>query len=135
MARLRAFKKKANIQLTKNFNSSEFDCPCSKCSETIIDLDHVENLQKLRDRLGKSIKITSAYRCSDHNKAIGGATSSRHLVGDATDITVAGLSPDQVADICEPSFNGLGRYDTFTHIDSRPLTAKGKARWDFRKKK
>jgi uncharacterized protein YcbK (DUF882 family) len=136
MAKLRAYKKKANTQLTKNFNSSEFDCSCKACKETIIDLDHVDALQKLRDKLGKSIKINSAYRCPAHNKSVGGATNSRHVIGDATDIVVEGLTPDQVADMCEAEFSGLGRYDTFTHVDSRPLLKKGvKARWDFRTKK
>ncbi len=136
MANLRSYKKKANVQLTKNFSSSEFDCSCNECSTTIIDLDHVQALQKLRDVLSKSIKINSAYRCPNHNKNVGGASNSRHVIGDATDIVVAGMTPSQVADICEPMFNGLGRYDTFTHVDSRPLLAKGvKARWDFRKKK
>jgi uncharacterized protein YcbK (DUF882 family) len=135
MANLRSFKKKAGVKLSANFNSTEFDCSCNKCSETIIDLDHVANLQKLREKVGKSISINSAYRCASHNKAVGGSTNSRHVVGDATDIVIAGLSPAQVADICEPLFNGLGRYDTFTHIDSRALGAKPKARWDLRSKK
>ena len=37
------------------------------------------------------------------------------------------MHPDEVADACE-KFDGLGRYDTFTHIDSRG----SKARWDKR---
>lgn len=135
MANLRAFKKKAGVKLSANFNSTEFDCSCNKCTETIIDLDHVEALQKLRERLGKPLKINSAYRCPSHNKAVGGSTNSRHVVGDATDLVVSGISPDQLADICEPLFNGLGRYDTFTHVDSRSLGAKPKARWDLRSKK
>jgi uncharacterized protein YcbK (DUF882 family) len=136
MANLRSYKKKANAKLSKDFNSNEFDCPCNECTTTIIDLDHVAALQKLRDVLNKPIQINSAYRCPSHNKNVGGASNSRHVVGDATDITVAGLTPSQVADICEPMFNGLGRYDTFTHVDSRPLLDKGvKSRWDFRTKK
>lgn len=52
------------------------------------------------------------------------------MKGTATDIVVKGMTPDEVADACE-KFDGLGRYDTFTHIDSRGK----KARWDFRSKK
>ena len=37
------------------------------------------------------------------------------------------MDPDEVADACE-KFDGLGRYDSFTHIDSRG----SKARWDKR---
>ena len=36
-----------------------------------------------------------------------------------------------VADIAEKLFDGVGRYDTFTHVDSRGL----RARWDMRTKK
>lgn len=122
--------KDKDIKLSKNFKVSEFSCKCSKCSETLIDLDHVAKLQKLREDLNSPITINSAFRCESHNKAIGGAKNSQHLLGIATDIVVKGMSPDEVADACE-NFDGLGRYDTFTHIDSR-----GKlARWDNRTRK
>lgn len=133
---LKQFKKGVKTQITKNFASTEFDCSCKRpdCTVTNIETDHVEALQKMRDKWGKSVKITSGYRCPAHNAAEGGATNSRHKVSDATDIQVQGMTPAQVADDCE-HFNGLGRYDTFTHIDSRPLGGKPKARWDFRRKK
>jgi hypothetical protein len=53
------------------------------------------------------------------------------MKGTATDIAVKGMSPDEVADCAEKLFDGLGRYDTFTHVDSRGK----KARWDLRSKK
>jgi uncharacterized protein YcbK (DUF882 family) len=133
---LKQFKKGVRTQITKNFASTEFDCNCKRpdCTVTNIETDHVEALQKMRDKWGKSVKITSGFRCAAHNAAEGGASNSRHKVSDATDIQVEGMTPAQVADDCE-HFNGLGRYDTFTHIDSRPLGGKPKARWDFRRKK
>lgn len=136
MALVKQFKKGVKTQITKNFSSTEFDCSCkrSDCQWTNLDVHHVEQLQKMRDKWGKSVKITSGYRCPEHNKLEGGASKSRHLTSDATDIVVAGMTPEEVAKDCE-HFNGLGRYDTFTHIDSRPLGGKPKARWDFRKKK
>lgn len=133
---LKQYKKGVKTQITKNFASTEFDCNCKRpdCKVTNIETDHVEALQKMRDKWGKSVKITSGFRCAAHNAAEGGATNSRHKVSDATDIQVQGMTPDQVADDCE-HFSGLGRYNTFTHIDSRPIGSKGKARWDFRRKK
>ena len=53
--------------------------------------------------------------------------SSQHKLGTATDIQVSGMHPSEVQDACE-KFDGLGRYDSFTHIDSRG----SKARWDKR---
>lgn len=130
MANIKKYKKGDKTKLSANFQAKEFDCSCSKCLETLIDLDHVAKLQKLREDLGSSIKITSAYRCESHNAAIGGAKNSQHKLGTATDIRVSDMTPDEVADACE-HFDGLGRYDTFTHVDSRG----SKARWDNRKKK
>lgn len=135
MAKIRIYKRGQKTQITKNFSSTEFDCSCkyAECNVTILDVDHVEKLQQKRDKWAKPIKITSAYRCTRHNKDVGGASQSRHIVSDATDIQVTGMTPDQVANDCE-DFNGLGRYNTFTHIDSRPLSKGEKSRWDFRKK-
>ena len=125
------YPKKAHVQLTPSFNSNEFDCPCNRdsCKETLIDLDHVKKLQKLRDDLNAPIHIDSATRCLEHNTEVGGEPHSQHMLGHATDIKVVSMTPDEVADACE-GFDGLGRYNTFTHVDSRG----SKARWDFRTK-
>ena len=131
MANIKSFKKGDKTKLSANFSVKEFECKCGKCPETLINLDHVERLQQLRDNIGRSITITSAYRCLAHNTAVGGEKNSQHMKGHATDITVKGMTPDEVADACEKLFDGIGRYDTFTHIDSRGR----KARWDFRTKK
>ena len=37
------------------------------------------SLQALRDRLGKPLIVRSAYRSPEHNRAVGGATRSKHL--------------------------------------------------------
>lgn len=124
---IKKFKRGENVKLSKNFHLKEAECKCGKCSETLVDLDHVKKLQKLREDLNASIKITSWYRCPNHNKKVGGSDNSIHKKGSATDIQVADMHPDEVADACE-KFDGLGRYDSFTHIDSRG----SKARWDKR---
>ena len=127
MANIKKYKKGEDIRLSKNFSLREYECSCSDCNETLVDLDHVTKLQKLREDLGASIKITSAYRCQKHNDAVGGSSHSQHKLGTATDIQVSGMEPTAVQDACE-HFDGLGRYDTFTHIDSRGKSA----RWDKR---
>ena len=130
MADIKKFKRGEDVQLSKNFHLREYECKCGKCPETLVDLDHIKKLQVLREDLASSIKITSAYRCEAHNKKIGGSPKSQHKEGTATDIQVKNMSPDEVADACE-KFDGLGRYDTFTHVDSRG----SKARWDNRSRK
>ncbi len=130
---VKEFVKGTKVKLSTNFSSDEWDCSCKNddCKKTLIEMDHVAALQELRTKWGKSVSIHSGFRCVKHNKAEGGATKSRHLVSDATDIVVAGMTPEEVAKDCEAVFNGIGRYDFFTHVDSRPT----KARWNFRTKK
>lgn len=118
------------MKITKNFDSSEFKCKCG-CGKIKYNEKHVMRLQAMRNFFEKPIIITSAYRCPTHNKKIGGADGSFHLKGLATDIKIKGINSNMVADIAEKLFDGVGRYDTFTHVDSRGL----RARWDMRTKK
>lgn len=97
-----------------------------------------EQLEILREHFGAPIKINSGYRSPKYNAKIGGELNSQHLLGNAADIVVQGISPDDVADAIEfliegkmMKQGGLGRYTTFTHYDIRGR----KARWDKRPKK
>ena len=114
------------VQLSTNFNSTEFDCHGNGCcNETLIDSKLVDYLQKIRNHFGKPITINSGYRCTTHNKAIGGATGSRHTKGDAADISVKDIAPIEVARYAENiGILGIGLYETdkdgyFVHIDVR----------------
>ena len=122
------YKKGQKTKLSENFNSLEFDCHGSGCcTETTINPKLVEYVQKIRDHFGKSITVTSGYRCPVHNKRIGGATGSRHSKGDAADIVVAGVAPREVAKYAESiGIKGIGLYETnadghFTHVDTRDV--------------
>ena len=122
------YKKGQKTKLSENFNSLEFDCHGSGCcSETIINPKLVEYVQQIRDHFGKSITVTSGYRCLTHNKRVGGATGSRHSKGDAADIVVSGVAPKEVAKYAESiGIKGIGLYETnadghFTHIDTRDV--------------
>jgi uncharacterized protein YcbK (DUF882 family) len=53
-------------------------------------------LQPLRDYLQTPIVITSGYRGFALNKAIGGSTSSQHMVGQAADFNVPGMTVPKV---------------------------------------
>lgn len=112
-------------ELTKNFNSKEFDCKCKNadCKKTLIDLDGVNCLQKVRDTVGKAVKITSGFRCKSHNKSVGGVASSLHLKGSAFDVACpSGVTLNCFAFICEQAgFKGVLRYDgqNFVHCDMR----------------
>ncbi len=113
-----------DIQLTPNFNLREF--ACKHCGAVILEPELVKKLQALRDLIGKPIVITSGYRCPTHNKNVGGVSNSQHVYGKATDIVVDGITPTKVAEYAENvGFNGIGIYNTFTHVDIRA----DKAHW------
>lgn len=62
--------------------------------------EHIENFKKLaenifepiRKHFGVPIFVSSGYRSKELNKAIGGASSSQHLLGEAFDIDMDGTS-------------------------------------------
>lgn len=126
----------------KNFSKEEFRCKCrgKHCDGVVPHPDRIRFLawclQRVRDICGP-IKINSAYRCPGHNAAVGGAKNSQHLSCHAADIVCSNEPPDRVAIVVQELMEGgimpnggLGRYNTFTHIDLRPT----KARWDNRSK-
>ena len=53
-------------------------------------------LEPLRAHLGVPIHVISGYRPLRLNTAIGGARTSQHMVGQAADIRVDGMSPVQL---------------------------------------
>lgn len=119
-------------QLSEHFSSQEFACGCG-CGSDGIDPSLIVLLEWLREAMGgRAVRVNSGVRCNDHNAQVGGSTYSQHLFGQAADIVVAEVSPDAVADWLEgcgmSNQIGLGRYDTFTHVDVRGT----RARWDRR---
>ena len=124
-----AYKKGLDQELSSHFSSVEFDCNCHypECNVTYIDEQLVAKLEDKRIQWNKPIHLNCGFRCTRHNEDVKGKIGSMHLVGKAADIVVEGMTPDQVADACE-TFDGLGRYDTFTHVDVRGH----RSRWDER---
>lgn len=79
-------------------------------------------LDKVREYFGRPMTIHSWLRPSDYNKIIGGATKSRHMVGDATDFSVIGITPPEVQKVLEQNshvYRGRGERHTptWTHLD------------------
>lgn len=53
-----------------------------------------EVLDPLREAWGAPIIVTSGYRCPKLNKAVGGAKTSQHVLGQAADIKTVGDKPE-----------------------------------------
>jgi uncharacterized protein YcbK (DUF882 family) len=118
-------------KLSAHFNRSEFECSCG-CGFATVDVELIKVLEEVREHFGKSTSVNSSARCASHNESVGGAAGSKHKLGIAADITVSGVSPDEVYEYIDnkyPLDYGLGSYKTFTHVDVRDL----KARWGTNK--
>ena len=92
------------MQIQENFNLDEFKCrDGTEVPEEYMDNVRLlaENLQILRDYIGRPIKIISGYRSPDYNKRIGGARRSQHMTAKAADIKVQGMEPWMVHKIIE----------------------------------
>lgn len=83
-------------------------------------------IDRLRARLGRPIAITNAYRAPEYNSCIGGVAKSQHKRFSAVDIKVKCVPPFEVAETLRTMRDdeflfsgGIGRYNTFTHVDTR----------------
>lgn len=113
--------------ISKDFNRSEFACRCG-CGFDTVDCETIVVVQKLRDYYNAKIRIDSGCRCEARNRIVGGERASKHMQGRACDVVVIGVHPFDVyayLDNCYPDKYGIGKYNTFTHIDTRTI----KARW------
>lgn len=50
---------------------------------------------------GSPVIITSGYRCEEHNRAVGSVRNSQHLLGNAADIVVDGVTPKEAATVAK----------------------------------
>lgn len=118
------------MQLSKYFNTStdsKLLCPCGCDAPDWVIKNLIQvctQADKIRERLGRPVSVNSGYRCKAYNKKIGGALLSQHCKGTALDLNVnfnAGWALaiwNQAKQI--PGIGGVGIYDTFCHIDTRP---------------
>lgn len=126
--------------LTAHFRLVEVVCPCCQAVRLTALFDaHMEHLQALRNRLEFPLRITSAYRCLAHNRAIKGAPRSLHKEF-ATDVQPwcppgptferqLHFLRDTVADM---TWDGVGLYNSFVHLDCRTILGRPSAHWDER---
>lgn len=113
-----------NTKLSANFKVSEFACK-DKSKEVLIDDVLISLLQLLRNQVGKPIKIVSGYRTESYNASCGGAKNSYHVKGQAADIAVEGIDTTVLGLLCtEIGFSGVGVYDNWVHVDTRPIPYK-----------
>ncbi len=83
-----------------------------------------EGLEQVRKVLGYPLFINSGYRSPELNKAVGGASTSAHVQGYATDFTCRKFgTPDEIVKVLEKSgikYDQIIAEGTWTHISFDP---------------
>lgn len=118
--------RKGQPTMSAHFSYVEFRCKGAaipECRRIWVLRAHVRRLEAYRAKLGNTpVRIVSGCRCKQRNKEVGGARSSQHLFGAASDIqglvTVAQRQQMKL-------FAGLGfkaSTNKVVHVDSRDLS-------------
>lgn len=76
----------AELTKSNTANKKNIDNSPSKQVESNLNQLITNILDPLREAYGEPIIVSSGYRCPALNKAVGGASSSQHLLGQAADI-------------------------------------------------
>ena len=88
-----------------------------------------DHLEALRGAYGKPLGVTSWYRDSATNAAVGGVSNSRHLLGDAADVYPVGGDCYDLQAYCLQHWEGgvgKGADRGFVHLDLGP-----KRTWNY----
>lgn len=126
---IKKFESGDKSQLSPHFNVQEFKCKCGKEHEILLSTELVDKLEKLYSALNCSkIIVTSGYRCTAHDKNVGGNGSGQHTKGNAADICCYGQDGQPISSktVCctaqDIGFGGIANITTeykYTHVDVR----------------
>ena len=98
-------------------NFSRAELSCRHCGDYIHDIEFLDILQALRERMQGSVRILSGHRCALHNARVGGAPLSQHLTM-AVDVDISTHNRrDLAAAARDVGFAGFGYYRSFLHLD------------------
>lgn len=126
---IRSYRPSDRTQLTAHFNVSEFRCKCGGNHDTLIDDKLVQKLEQLYKALDCSkIIVNSGYRCTTHDKKVGGNGYGQHTNGTAADIVCYDKAGKIISSkiVCcaaqDIGFTGIANIDstyTAAHVDMR----------------
>jgi len=117
-----------NFWINNWFKTKEFECKCTnkECIEQKIAVELITRLTVIREYTKSPMRITSGFRCSEHQQAIRNsgvstivAKKSTHERGDAADISVSSLTSLNLLPIAEKQFKSIGIANNFIHVDLR----------------
>ena len=109
--------------ITKNFTTDEMACSC--CGESDMDDEFMRILQSIRDEMQRPLKITSGFRCEEHNQRV--STTGKkgpHTFAKAADILISGADAMRLFTIAQKhGVSGVGMSQRgvhakrFVHLD------------------
>lgn len=109
-----------HIVIDKHFVLNELQCKC--CKTVKLNDIAFKSLIAFRKLINIPLLITSGYRCSSHNAAVGGAKFSLHLYGAAFDIIVQSPEINKIIELAKQAgFRGILKYrnEIRWHFDIR----------------
>lgn len=125
-----------NTPVTANFTQAELYTTVPNGPEShYLDDNVIIALQYIRDLSSNPIRVTSTYRTPAYNALIGGVSNSQHIQGRAIDFQWIDNNYEELvrfkSEFLKPNselkqnlydigLRGLGFYETFLHIDTRP---------------
>lgn len=112
--------------MSMSINGVDGQIVCACCGACSLQTRLVMYLEKLAAEWmkikGKILTVTSCYRCSEHNKKVGGAKNSRHMLGQAADCSVKPADQEEFIALAKKiGFGGIGIGQTFVHVDVRSI--------------
>lgn len=120
--------KKVGVKLSptlfEHFPWSDFACKC--CGVILVHPRFIVAYSRLVEFVNPSrVIVHSGYRCTAHNREIGGSSRSRHMFGMALDFHIVNMTLEDMHEIVclIPEFKGIGQYPKWNnpglHADVR----------------
>ena len=113
--------------ITPNFSVHEMACKCG-CGNHEMDEEFMRMLQTLRDEMQGPLRVSSGFRCEDHNEMV--STTGPHTQARATDILISGERAMVFFEKARQiGFSGIGlsqkgyHAHRFVHLDTLPRKA------------
>lgn len=116
---------------TKNFHpdiDKKLLCTCGHpdCDERSVSQEHLDKVQRVRDRVGHGLRVTSGGRCPNHPDEVHRTTPADHQKQQAVDVAANGSTRGNIVKIAiEEGFNAIGVAKTFVHLGYRPELPEG----------
>ena len=113
---------------------TEEELVCRHCNEVGMNDEFMQKVDALREKLGFSFPVNSAYRCTDHPIEARKASPGAHTTGRALDLSVYGEDAHRLlSGALTAGFTGIGINQKggsrFIHIDDIESTSERPRPW------